>query len=79
MSEEYPHVGGPCDAEGYTSDQLAEFFHRQYEELAPKFGYKTRDASAVPWEEVPPQNKQLMREVCFRVLQEFFPEHLLIQ
>lgn len=77
--EDYPHIGGPCDAEGYTSDQVAEFFHRKYEELAPQFGYKTREASAVAWEQVPPQNRQLMRAVAEAVMQEFFPEHILMQ
>jgi hypothetical protein len=47
-----------------TPEELAQFFHEAYELLAPTYGYKTREASAVPWEEVPKQNKDLMVAVC---------------
>ena len=43
---------------------LASRFHEAYERLAPAFGYKTRDASAVPWNEVPEGNRRLMIAVC---------------
>ena len=46
------------------SEELAKKFHETYERLAPDFGYKTRDASAVPWEDVPEANKNLMIAVC---------------
>lgn len=39
---------------------IAKAFHETYERLAPKYNYRTRDASAVPWEEVPEENKMLM-------------------
>lgn len=42
---------------------LAKRFHEAYESLAPEFGYKTREASAVPWEDVPEPNRQLMMAV----------------
>jgi hypothetical protein len=45
-------------------EELARNFHEIYERLAPKFSYKTREASAVPWEDVPENNKQLMIAVC---------------
>jgi hypothetical protein len=41
-------------------ETLAQAFHENYELLAPEYGYKTREASAVPWDEVPDNNKQLM-------------------
>lgn len=41
-------------------ERLAKMFHDSYEELAPMFGYKTRTASAVPWEQVPESNRNLM-------------------
>ena len=41
-------------------EQLAQIFHETYERLAPEFGYKTRDASAVPWEQVRGSNRRLM-------------------
>lgn len=42
------------------AEEIAQRFHEVYERLAPLHGYKTREASAVPWEEVPEANKQLM-------------------
>lgn len=51
-----------------NAEQLAQFFHETYERLAPSFGYKTREASAKPWAEVPEQNKLLMMAVCDEVL-----------
>lgn len=44
-------------------EKIAKQFHESYERLAPSFGYKTREESAVPWENVPPNNKALMRAV----------------
>jgi len=42
------------------AETVARNFHEYYERLAPEYGYKTRKASAVPWEDVPPENKALM-------------------
>jgi hypothetical protein len=50
------------------AEELARLFHETYERLAPDFGYKTREASAVPWENVPDQNKALMVAVCAEIL-----------
>jgi hypothetical protein len=49
-------------------EELARAFHETYERLAPRFGYETRRESAVPWEEVPENNKQLMIAVCAELL-----------
>lgn len=49
---------------------LAQRFHETYERLAPNFGYKTRETSAKPWEQVPEQNKRLMIAVCAEILAE---------
>lgn len=51
-----------------TADDLARRFHETYERLAPSFGYETRRASAVPWEEVPEQNRALMTAVAAELL-----------
>ena len=51
-----------------TAEQLAQFFHETYEELAPRFSYKTRQASSVPWSQVPEPNKSLMIAVAEKVL-----------
>lgn len=45
------------------SQTIARAFHESYERQAPAFGYKTREASAVPWADVPAQNKNLMMSV----------------
>jgi len=52
------------------SDALARKFHEAYERLAPKFGYKTRKASAVSWDDVPIKNKKLMTAVAFEILKQ---------
>lgn len=67
-----------CIASPVTSEELAKYFHQNYEQLAPHFGYKTREASAVPWEDVPEMNKNLMVTVCHRILEHFFPEHIVV-
>jgi len=51
-----------------TPDQLACLFHETYERLAPDYGYRTRKASAVPWEDVPAVNRALMVAVASEVL-----------
>ena len=53
------------------SEQLAKKFHTLYEKYAPEFGYKTREESAVPWEQVPLKNRQLMTKVCSEIEKEF--------
>lgn len=47
---------------------VAAKFHEVYERLAPDFGYATRDASAVPWDQVPEANRQLMEATAAEVL-----------
>ena len=47
-----------------SPEEMANAFHEAYERLAPNFDYKTRDRSAVPWDEVPQNNKRLMIRVC---------------
>jgi hypothetical protein len=42
------------------AETLARAFHEAYERLAPMFSYETREASAVPWDAVPEDNKALM-------------------
>jgi len=46
------------------SEEMAKDFHETYERLAPDFSYETRKASAVPWEDVPENNKKLMIAVA---------------
>lgn len=42
------------------AERVAEAFHEAYERLARDHGYVTRERSAVPWAEVPEDNKGLM-------------------
>ena len=51
-------------------ETLAKRFHTWYESLASKYGYKTRKKSAVPWSEVPKNNRDLMTAVCRQILDE---------
>jgi hypothetical protein len=50
------------------TERIARAFHESYERQAPDHGYKTRDASAVPWEDVPAANKALMVAVVSDLL-----------
>ncbi len=47
-----------------SAEHIAAQFHETYERLAPNFGYRTRDASAKPWQDVPDTNKKLMIAVA---------------
>jgi hypothetical protein len=51
-----------------TAEELARFFHETYERLAPQYQYETREESAVPWDEVPEDNKRLMIATAAEVL-----------
>ena len=55
-----------------AAEHMARKFHEHYEALAPSFGYKTREESAVPWDEVPVQNKALMVATCLALMSEVF-------
>lgn len=56
------------DSSTSDAEYVAQAFHETYEDLAPLHGYKTRDASAVPWDEVPAENKALMVNVAHHLL-----------
>ena len=51
-----------------SPEAVARLFHETYERLAPEFGYRTREASAKPWDEVPEQNRALMVATVREVL-----------
>jgi hypothetical protein len=52
-----------------TPEQVAQWFHESYEALAPQYSYETRKASAIPWEQVPQNNRELMIETARAVLE----------
>lgn len=62
-----------------SAEQIARAFHESYERQAPQFNYQTRKASAVPWEDVPEDNKQLMIHVVADLLERhiIFDDHVL--
>ena len=51
-----------------TADTIAGIFHATYETLAPEYGYETRKARAVDWDNVPANNKALMIAVVQNML-----------
>jgi hypothetical protein len=55
-------------------EKLARLFHTYYERLAPECGYARGREAAVPWEDVPEPNKQLVRETVSAVLDHIFRE-----
>jgi hypothetical protein len=57
-----------------TAEELARKFHETYERLAPQYGYETRKASAVLWENVPSNNKNFMIAVCAEILVKLAPK-----
>ena len=59
-------------------EELARTFHEEYERMAPAFGYSTRKESAVPWDNVPENNRQLMTAVALSVMLKYFPDRLTI-
>lgn len=42
-----------------AAEQLAKLLHETYERLAPSFGYRTRRLTAMPWEQIP-ENQRLL-------------------
>ena len=52
-----------------TPEALAKLFHETYESKSVEFGYKTREETAKPWDEIPADhpNKKLMIAVCEHV------------
>lgn len=50
------------------AEAVAREFHETYERLAEQVGYKTRDDSRVPWEQVPYVHRVLMIAVAGNLL-----------
>ena len=58
---------------GLMAYQLAERFYEVYERLASQFDYETREETAVPWAQVPEQNRLFMLSSKLRC---FLPTNL---
>ena len=63
-----PDMTDEDEAEAFEA--IAKLFHQTYERLAPDFGYETRRESAVPWEDVPENNRRLMTATVRGVVDE---------
>jgi hypothetical protein len=76
-ADEVPAWLRPVDADLRTlaAEGVAQCFHEAYERLAPDFGYRTREASAKPWPEVPERNRALMVATVDAVLAAVLPAH----
>ncbi len=53
-----------------SPEAIARRFHEVYEELAPVYGWQTQERSAVPWDDVPPENKRVMVKTVTRLIHE---------
>jgi len=51
-----------------SAEELAEWFHDNYEEVSLKQGWKTQANCQVPFNDLPERNKKTMIEVCQRLL-----------
>jgi hypothetical protein len=65
---ERPDEGSGREWKAEDGEPITRAFHDAYERLAPTFGYKTRESSAVDWEDVPAENKALMRATIATLL-----------
>ena len=55
-------------------EEMARMFHELYEEFAPRYNYTTRKESAIPWDELPENHKQLMVDVCWSIITAHAPQ-----
>lgn len=60
--------GSSPSGRAVTPGEMAQAFHEAYESLATGFGYETRAESAVPWDDVPERNRNLMIATVRNVL-----------
>jgi hypothetical protein len=56
------------------AEALARRFHEAYERLAPSFGYKPREETSVPWEQVPDNNRMLMIATAHEIRRSVLPD-----
>lgn len=66
------NLGKTAMSEEEFNNELAQKFHEHYEKLAPNFSYKTRPENAVPWKDVPENNKQLMIAVVQALQKDYY-------
>ena len=51
-----------------SAEELAEWFHDNYEEVSLEQGWKTQTDCQVPFADLPESNKRTMIEVCQRFI-----------
>lgn len=58
----------------WNSEELAKFFHDEYDKLAPRYGWRTQISTQVTFDQLPDNNRALMVAVCEQVVEEFRQE-----
>lgn len=51
-----------------TTERIARRFHEEYEALAPAHEWATQEASAVPWDDLPDNQRRLMVNVVANLI-----------
>lgn len=54
-----------------TKEELAEWLHDQYEEIAKEKGWQTQEKSRVKFEDLPKENKETMLALSEKILTRF--------
>ena len=54
-----------------TPEDLAEWLHEQYEEIAKDKGWKTQESTKTKFENLPEENKKTMIELARRIIIRF--------
>ena len=61
-----------------NAEQVAQWFHENYEAMAPSFGWKTQDASRTSWDSLPLANRDLMIETVKAVFEKLKSEGIFL-
>ena len=54
-----------------TKEELAEWLHDQYEEIAKEKGWQTQESTKTKFENLPEENKKTMIELAQRIINRF--------
>lgn len=58
-----PELGKAEKVTDRETYRIAQRFHEEYERLAPMYAWTTQEASVVPWEQLPDNQRRLMCRV----------------
>lgn len=54
-----------------NEEELGEWLHEQYEEIAKKEGWKTQESTRVKFKNLPKENKETMIKLAQRIMVRF--------